>query len=71
MNSFNTHQETLKIIQKYDASVDVQTFNQSRHPRILKESLMPVPDTLNGDDSDWYVQLVRKERMMIGELELK
>jgi len=54
MNSFNTHHETLKIIQKYDSSVDVQTFNQSRHPRILKESLMPVPDTLTGDDSDWY-----------------
>jgi UTP--glucose-1-phosphate uridylyltransferase len=55
MNSFNTHRETEKIIRKYDDSeVDVKTFNQSRHPRILKETLTPAPDKLSGDDSDWY-----------------
>jgi UTP--glucose-1-phosphate uridylyltransferase len=55
MNSFNTHRETEKIIRKYDDSkVDVKTFNQSRHPRILKETLTPAPDRLSGDDSDWY-----------------
>lgn len=55
MNSFNTHRETDKIIRKYEGSgVDVKTFNQSRHPRIIKDTLMPLPDKLHGDDSDWY-----------------
>jgi UTP--glucose-1-phosphate uridylyltransferase len=55
MNSFNTHRETDKIIRKYDDSkVNVKTFNQSRHPRILKETLTPAPDKLAGDDTDWY-----------------
>jgi len=55
MNSFNTHRETEKIIKKYaDSKVDVKTFNQSRHPRILKETLLPAPDKLEGDSADWY-----------------
>ncbi|EGC34273.1 UDP-glucose pyrophosphorylase 2 [Dictyostelium purpureum] len=55
MNSFNTHQETGKIIQKYKYSdVKIHSFNQSRFPRILKDSLMPVPDKLFGNDSEWY-----------------
>jgi len=55
MNSFNTHKDTQKIIQKYlSANVRVETFNQSRFPRILKDSLMPVPEKLHGNDADWY-----------------
>lgn len=55
MNSFNTHEETGKIIQKYThSSVDVLTFNQSRHPRILKETLTPLPNKLSANDSEWY-----------------
>ncbi|KAN0045513.1 hypothetical protein ACTA71_005891 [Dictyostelium dimigraforme] len=55
MNSFNTHQETGKIIQKYKYSdVKIHSFNQSRFPRILKDNLMPVPDKLFGSDSEWY-----------------
>lgn len=55
MNSFNTHEETGKIIQKYTHSnVDVLTFNQSRHPRILKETLTPLPNKLSANDSEWY-----------------
>jgi UTP--glucose-1-phosphate uridylyltransferase len=55
MNSFNTHDETQKIIQKYTHSnVDVLTFNQSRHPRILKETLTPLPNKLSANDSEWY-----------------
>lgn len=43
MNSFNTDEETHKIIQKYSGfRVRIMTFNQSRYPRINKESLMPV-----------------------------
>eukprot|EP01132_Coremiostelium_polycephalum_P005090 gene5090-6334_t len=55
MNSFNTHQETGKIIQKYKYSdVKIHSFNQSRFPRILKDNLMPVPEKLFGDDAEWY-----------------
>lgn len=43
MNSFNTDEETNKIIQKYTGhDVKLMTFNQSRFPRILKETLTPV-----------------------------
>ena len=43
MNSFNTDEETRRIIQKYKGhSVKIMTFNQSRFPRISKESLTPV-----------------------------
>ncbi|KYQ93703.1 UDP-glucose pyrophosphorylase 2 [Tieghemostelium lacteum] len=55
MNSFNTHHETGKIIQKYKYSdVKIHSFNQSRFPRILKDNLMPVPEKLFGDDAEWY-----------------
>lgn len=30
------------------------TFNQSRYPRIAKESLLPVPRTPNSHKSEWY-----------------
>jgi len=44
MNSFNTDEDTMKIIRKYAGfKVKIKTFNQSRYPRINKESLMPVP----------------------------
>ncbi len=43
MNSFNTDEETHKIIKKYAGfRVRILTFNQSRYPRIHKESLMPI-----------------------------
>ena len=43
MNSFNTDEDTHKIIRKYNNfRVRILTFNQSRYPRINKESLMPV-----------------------------
>ena len=43
MNSFNTDEETHKIIKKYSGfRVRILTFNQSRYPRINKESLMPI-----------------------------
>ncbi|EFA85941.1 UDP-glucose pyrophosphorylase 2 [Heterostelium album PN500] len=55
MNSFNTHHETGKIIQKYKYSdVKIHSFNQSRFPRILKDNLMPVPEKMFGDDSAYY-----------------
>eukprot|EP00123_Amoebidium_parasiticum_P012075 comp21094_c0_seq2/m.28475 comp21094_c0_seq2/g.28475 ORF comp21094_c0_seq2/g.28475 comp21094_c0_seq2/m.28475 type:complete len:499 (-) comp21094_c0_seq2:236-1732(-) len=55
MNSFNTHEDTEKIIQKYAASpVTILTFNQSRFPRIWKESLKPCPTQFEGSNDKWY-----------------
>ncbi len=43
MNSFNTDEDTQKIISKYSGfKVRILTFNQSRYPRIHKETLMPI-----------------------------
>ncbi|XP_026873634.1 UDP-glucose pyrophosphorylase 2b isoform X1 [Electrophorus electricus] len=58
MNSFNTDEDTKKILQKYTHHrVKIHTFNQSRYPRINKESLLPVPEDVGmvGEGSDgWY-----------------
>ncbi|CAO3619570.1 unnamed protein product [Cunninghamella echinulata] len=55
MNSFNTDEETKRIVQKYAThNVDIITFNQSRHPRIKKESLLPVPRTPDAPIEQWY-----------------
>ncbi|KAI8376224.1 UTP--glucose-1-phosphate uridylyltransferase family [Radiomyces spectabilis] len=55
MNSFNTDEETKRIVQKYAShNVDIITFNQSRHPRIKKESLLPVPRSADSPIEQWY-----------------
>ncbi|KAG9292118.1 hypothetical protein G9A89_005262 [Geosiphon pyriformis] len=55
MNSFNTDEETKRIVQKYAAhKIKILTFNQSRYPRINKESLQPMPRSPNADISQWY-----------------
>ncbi|XP_048392620.1 UDP-glucose pyrophosphorylase 2b isoform X2 [Stegostoma tigrinum] len=58
MNSFNTDEDTKKILQKYRQSrVKIYTFNQSRYPRIDKESLLPIAKGLSvsGDNAEaWY-----------------
>ncbi|XP_060716129.1 UTP--glucose-1-phosphate uridylyltransferase-like isoform X2 [Tachysurus vachellii] len=58
MNSFNTDEDTKKILQKYTHHrVKIHTFNQSRYPRINKESLLPVATYmgLTGENSEaWY-----------------
>jgi UTP--glucose-1-phosphate uridylyltransferase len=54
MNSFNTHEETDKIIEKYKNKVHISTFNQSRYPRIYKETLLPVPEKYGDKQSAWY-----------------
>lgn len=44
MNSFNTHDDTLKLIKKYEGrNCKIYTFLQSKYPRINKETLMPEP----------------------------
>jgi len=55
MNSFNTDQDTQRIIQKYqNHNINLVTFNQSRYPRISKESLLPVPRSPDSPKSEWY-----------------
>ncbi|KAK2550751.1 UTP--glucose-1-phosphate uridylyltransferase [Acropora cervicornis] len=56
MNSFNTHDETLKTLRKYKAcNVVIHCFNQSCHPRIVKESLLPLPTVL-GNKNEFNVE---------------
>ncbi|KAI1642054.1 UTP-glucose-1-phosphate uridylyltransferase [Daldinia loculata] len=55
MNSFNTHDDTAAIIKKYEGhNVDILTFNQSRYPRIYKDSLLPVPKSFDSSINEWY-----------------
>lgn len=55
MNSFNTDQDTQSIIKKYQGhNVDIITFNQSRYPRIVKDSLLPAPKSYDAPLQDWY-----------------
>lgn len=55
MNSFNTHEETMKLIKKYEVfNVSIHCFNQSCHPRINKESLQPVATTMRNGKGEWW-----------------
>jgi len=55
MTSFNTHEDTLRIIKKYaNQQLRITTFNQSRYPRILKEGLLPAPKAAGDDKDNWY-----------------
>lgn len=55
MNSFNTHEDTLKLLRKYKGfRVAIYTFMQSRFPRINKETLMPVANSVHSNNEDWY-----------------
>jgi UTP--glucose-1-phosphate uridylyltransferase len=56
MNSFNTDEDTEKILRKYvQVQVQIHSFNQSRYPRINRESLLPIAKSVGSDDHDaWY-----------------
>ncbi len=55
MNSFNTDEDTARVIQKYaNHNVQILTFNQSRYPRVNKESLLPCPRDATSDKGLWY-----------------
>ncbi|GBE81322.1 Probable UTP--glucose-1-phosphate [Sparassis crispa] len=55
MTSFNTHEDTLRIIKKYaNQQLRITTFNQSRYPRIFKETLLPCPKTADDEKKHWY-----------------
>ena len=57
MNSFNTSEDTAKIIQRYEGlQLEIYTFSQSAYPRIYKDTLLPVPKNCVVDkDSQGYV----------------
>ena len=51
MNSFNTDEDTMKIIRKYAGfNISIRTFNQSCYPRISKETMAPVARSCNISD---------------------
>lgn len=55
MTSFNTHEDTLRIIQKYDTrQVRITPFRQSKYPRIMKESLALCPKNVADGKAAWY-----------------
>lgn len=55
MNSFNTHDDTLKIVEKYtNSNIDIHTFNQSQYPRLEIEDFMPLPSKGNTSKDAWY-----------------
>ncbi|XP_043695536.1 UTP--glucose-1-phosphate uridylyltransferase [Telopea speciosissima] len=55
MNSFNTHDDTLKIVEKYSKSnVEIHTFNQSQYPRLVVEDFMPLPCKGQSGKDGWY-----------------
>ena len=57
MNSFNTHDETVKTLRKYQAcNLEIHCFNQSCHPRIVKESLLPLPSVMGHKKNEFNVE---------------
>lgn len=55
MNSFNTDEDTQKLLRKYaNVRVDVHSFCQSKYPRIYKESHMPVPRNVTDNDLEGW-----------------
>ncbi|PVD26403.1 hypothetical protein C0Q70_14079 [Pomacea canaliculata] len=56
MNSFNTDEDTQKLLRKYSQiKVSIHTFNQSRYPRINRESLLPIPLSFGPESVEgWY-----------------
>ncbi|KAJ1952067.1 UTP-glucose-1-phosphate uridylyltransferase, partial [Linderina pennispora] len=55
MNSFNTDEDTSKIVQKYNThNVSICTFNQSRWPRFKTDSNLPLAHTPENRPGYWY-----------------
>ncbi|OWB65219.1 hypothetical protein B5S30_g543 [[Candida] boidinii] len=55
MNSFNTDADTALIVKKYQGHrIKIKTFNQSRYPRVFKDSLLPVPKSIDDRLDAWY-----------------
>ncbi len=56
MNSFNTDEDTGRIIKRYEGhNINISTFNQSRYPRIVKDTLLPLPRDYQGDKEVYFL----------------
>ncbi|GAB2256906.1 hypothetical protein Droror1_Dr00022965 [Drosera rotundifolia] len=54
MNSFNTHDDTLKIVEKHsNSNVEIHTFNQSQYPRLVAEDFVPLPSKGHAGKDGW------------------
>ncbi len=53
MNSFYTHAETEKVIEKYHDRLKIISFQQNRFPRLLEDSRQPLSEEEFGRDA-WY-----------------
>jgi len=55
MNSFNTNNDTQQIIKKYsNSNCKIRSFNQSKFPRVYKDSLLPVASDMDAELDSWY-----------------
>ncbi|GMI74032.1 UDP-GLUCOSE PYROPHOSPHORYLASE 2, UDP-glucose pyrophosphorylase 2 [Hibiscus trionum] len=55
MNSFNTHDDTMKIVELYsNTNVKVHIFNQSQYPRLVAEDFTPFPCKGQPGKDGWY-----------------
>lgn len=57
MNSFNTDEDTEKVLRKYkNLQIEIHTFNQSCYPRINRDTLLPIAKTAKPEDDleAWY-----------------
>ncbi|PNT40045.2 hypothetical protein POPTR_004G074750v4 [Populus trichocarpa] len=55
MNSFNTHDDTQKIIEKHsNSNIEIHTFNQSQYPRLVADDFVPMPSKGHTDKDGWY-----------------
>jgi UTP--glucose-1-phosphate uridylyltransferase len=55
MTSFNTEEDTLRIVKKYaNRDVKITTFKQSRYPRLTKDSHLPLAKSMEDGKASWY-----------------
>ncbi|KAK8630500.1 hypothetical protein V6N13_079292 [Hibiscus sabdariffa] len=55
MNSFNTHDDTMKSVELYsNTNVTVHMFNQSQYPRLVAEDFTPFPCKGQPGKDGWY-----------------
>lgn len=55
MNSFNTHDDTQTIVEKYqNSNIEIHTFNQSQYPRLVVDDFLPLPSKGRTDKDGWY-----------------
>lgn len=57
MNSFNTDEDTEKVLRKYkNLQIEIHTFNQSCYPRINRDTLLPIARSAKPEDDleAWY-----------------